>query len=323
MARAYQLLKERAREIFPLLVDAYHQKKGIFQYEGLFPELPIPKEIAWGGREHFNYWFFVTMADHSVRSMSHYREARKLYSKISQGEFPNIFQPEIAVALESERLKKALAAMCRGANNHPEEFKFNADRLLQQYGGNAQNVVDVSDIREAKERLQEFKRFGPGISGLYLLFLVKHNLVSYANEHLLEVKIDHHDVRGLHALGVLSLPEGEISDEEIIHPIASFLRDTCNELELRVIDLDSALWGLGVHGCGRRDEMWCQSVCVMYDLCNRRGMLGSYYKDGMLREGMFWARKGKSNIDQAILPIFQEKNLIQWSGVNHNGGRKR
>ena len=323
MARPYHLSKERAKEIFPELVDAYKKKKGIFQYEGLFPELPIPNEIQWGGKEHYNYWFFVTMADHSVRSMPHYREARRLYAEISNGNFPNIFQPEITVGLGKKTLEETLAVMCRGANNHPEHVKTNAEMLLQRYGGNAKNIVDVADVREAKERLQEFKRFGPGLSGLYLIFLIKHGLNNYANENLLEVKIDHHDIRGLHALGVLSLPEKDISDFEIIPPLAQFLREMCDELGLSVIDLDSALWGLGVHGCGRRDEMWCQSVCPMYDDCNRPKMLGSYYKTGRLREGGFWSKGGRANIEQRVLPIFQERNVISWSGVNHNGGRKK
>ncbi|MBS3134652.1 hypothetical protein J4214_05470 [Candidatus Woesearchaeota archaeon] len=68
----YELSYEKAREVIPILVNAYKNKKGLFGYNEIFPELPLPKNITWNSYDHFNWWFVTVLSDHSTSSVHTY-----------------------------------------------------------------------------------------------------------------------------------------------------------------------------------------------------------------------------------------------------------
>ncbi len=257
----YEFSDEAARRIFPKLVDAYKKREGIFSFNNIFPELPLPKGIKWGSYEHFNWWFVTVMSDHSVGSIEVYEKSRKLHDRISkEKDLPNIFDPRIAASLDTQIIYETLYRMCQGANNHPEELKTNSIRLVTEYDGNPINIFKgMKDVNEAKEVLMTFNRFADGLAGLYITFLVKYGLVKFDNSNDLLVKVEHHDIRLSEALGILK-SGGKIS-KEIAKPLSEFFRLMCSELGISIIDLDSALWALGRYGCSLKNELHCKGTC--------------------------------------------------------------
>lgn len=300
--KRYWFSHKIAENIFPQLVQAYHRKEGVFGLEGLFPEMPLPSGMEFGGYEHANWWFFTTMMDHSVKSMLHYQRSRQLYEAISKDGLPNIFDPREVIALDVRVVYDTLYRMCFGANNHPQRLKTNAERLVSEYDGNPLHIFkDIREIQKAKEMLMTFERFSDGTAGLYLTFLLQYGLVThFDNPQDILVKVDHHDIRGLHCLGVLRLGEGEISDGEIAVPAACFMKEKCKELGLPILDLDDALWALGVHGCFYRNPERCEILCPFDKVCDKENMLGSYYKDGTMREGVFWSGRNTRNTQERL-----------------------
>ena len=279
-----------AEKLLPELVEAYHSRSGIFRdRDKIFSEMPLPKGVEWESSEHFNWWFVTVMSDHAVKSRMHYPRSRLLYELIQEEGSPNIFNPDVASRLEFHVIKSRLDRMCYGANNHPKALRENSMRLVNEYDSNPKNLFSgVTDVREAKELLMTFNQFATGIAGLYLTFLVKYGLVRFDNPEDLLVKVDHHDIRIMEAIGILNLRGRDVTDEEVNAPLAEFMKRSCKKLGINVIDLDSVVWGLGVYGCSYKDPVRCEAGCPVYSFCDREGMLGSYYKDGVLRKDRFW-----------------------------------
>lgn len=309
---SFKFNKERAKEIFPRLIDHYKKRKYIYQFDGLFPEIPIPSTIQWGSEQHWNYWFIATMTDHAVVSRRHYPMVRAVYELISQvPEIPNIFDPKIAAELDLGMIKRVKNIMHCGANNHPAALKENSQRLVLDYASHPGNIFEdlKGDSIQSQEVLQTFRQFGEGVSGLYLTFLHKRGVYRFRNPEDIKVKIDHHDIRISEALGVLEIDGDSMGDEVIGKPLARFFCDISKELGIDVLDLDSALWALGAYGCSKTDEAWCLQTCSMYEECDRENMFGSYYMDGKLHRGQYWKRKRLSSREMFDGVVSPERRL--------------
>ena len=312
----YELSYEKAREVIPILVNAYKNKKGLFGYNEIFPELPLPKNITWNSYDHFNWWFVTVLSDHSTSSVHTYEKSRQLHDKIIKDNLPNIFDPKIVTSLDLECIDITLKKMCHGANNHPLALKDNSIRLVNEYDGNPKNIFDgVLDIRNAQSTLMTFKRFAESLTGLYLTYVVKYGLAKFENREELLVKVEHHDIRISEALGIIKTNHTKIPHDSISIKLSEFFRDMCIELNIDVIDLDSALWALGRYGCSLKDEMHCKSICSLYELCDRENMFGSYYKSGNMKKGEYWKRKPLQQILGFSQDEIKPKRLFDKSGI--------
>jgi hypothetical protein len=290
--RDFWFSHKAAEKILPQLLSDYKRGNGIFKYKDrMFPEMPLPNGISSGSSQHFNWWFVTTMTDHAVVSKDHYPRSKLLYETIQEEGSEDIFDPQVAADLSQSQTFNQLERMCFGANNHPDALINNSRRLRTEYGGNPQNLFKgVKDVGDAKELLTSFEQFGEGIAGLYLTFLIKYSLAEFDNPEEILVKVDHHDIRILESIGILRLRNGRnyVADDEITNPLAQFMVGTSKKLGLDVIDLDSALWGLGVYGCTTKDMDVCKAACPLNDYCDQDSMLGSYYKDGRMYKGKHW-----------------------------------
>ena len=145
----------------------------------------------------------------------------------------------------------------------------NAQKLLREYEGDPRNIIQGKTVEEALKSLREFKGFGPGISGMYLMEMNDRRIACPINSDELVFKIDRHKQAIPMQTGAVTLKDGntKIHHGILLKPLRKAYLESCKRQRLDNTTTDNALWVIGSEGCAKMDYSVCQTGCPLLDIC--------------------------------------------------------
>jgi len=149
---------------------------------------------------------------------------------------------------------------------YPSHFIYwerNAEKLLKDYKGDPLEIIS-SSLEKSLQKLQEFKGFGIKQAKMYLIFLLKYNIIKNS-EWIYEIgpAIDSHLIKISARCGIFDFKEG-IRIDRISKELDKLYSTVTKEEKLNSIVLDECIWVIGSKLCTN----YC-SLCPLTEICNR------------------------------------------------------
>jgi endonuclease III len=144
-----------------------------------------------------------------------------------------------------------------------QKFKYNADKLVGEYGGDPTRLIQGKEVEQAKKELMQFKGIGTGIANLYLTYLHERGIASPINYEELSLKVDVHKARIPLNTDVVIVNSSEIRYDRLVKRLEEAYKISAKRLGLDTYNLDSALWIIGSKVCTSQDYNQCISKCPL------------------------------------------------------------
>ena len=325
--------KERTKLVFSKLLEAYHNKVGIFSQspESLCPSYNLPNSLDCK-KDHSLFYFYSVLGDARVKSSVNYNKFKKLYERDKRYFNPEFLAeqnlPETNYELVEEGTLEYILGMEIGNPtpvNLARSIIMDSRILLEKYEGNPLKIFSgIDDVLKAHEKIKkEFRGYGPNLSSLLLTFYLKHKLVSFSNENALPPKVDFHDITLMFAFGVMKSKfkdmEFGIKRYNIDKLLQGFLSYVALENGYNIIELDNALWFLGSQVCTKFDWLECWNNCGVKEYCHTKpgSDLKKVKKNNIIIDKdyhiypLIEARiKNIGDLSDLFIPNFQDRTLL-------------
>lgn len=325
----------RLKEVALTVLDAYYSHQSLFNPEILgkvirAPEEPFVRLIKEYGQDINNgdyplhALFFLTMtlfADNSTNQLNRVAKPQ------SFRKYAWLFDPYIVSRQTNENIIKSATDYIGASYNKSAlpEWRHNAEVIAVNYCGSLRDFFAECDnkapeilriLTDKKQKKEGFRRFGPKLASLFLLWTVEYHLAELEGIEKIGIPVDFQVVRLAVQTGALKIPDypvhkGIVTDALI--PAFTRLAHTINREEgIWPQDLSKALWFVGHHCCNKHEH----SLCPLQGMCDRlisrspmddRGLIDPTDVGRFLnRRDVVSKRKREKQIQagQKILPLF-------------------
>lgn len=273
MTITYEVDKQAGADLANRLVSASENKTGIFQREGLVPELTYPKNVQQGTLEHGLYLIYGCQYDSLRQSVQVWNKVRTLAEK---GFFATLADRSV------EDVEASLIAfgIYPDYQSPAENMVACATKLREEYGGDPRKIFHKApDFETARMRLMEFKGFGRQKSVEAVKNFYRFGYTEWAQPDF-PPKIDRHAIRisignGVimaysdgHALSLENLRSGKVKQQSthrdrftrLLEPL---YREVCKEQGASPIIVDDAKYTVGSQVCTQNSFRACEHLCPL------------------------------------------------------------
>lgn len=259
----------RARLVVDKVQNAFKNGQGLLSETDDLVENQLPEGVEPLSKDHALFLFYTVANDHGVKSFRMYDRAKKLFLERRE-----IFNP-LWVVKNFEGLEDPVLVELTGGSlgaRYPRQaaktWYLNSTKLIKEYNGDPRELFrSTSDARELIKRIKEFRGYGPKIGGMLLRAAVGLGFSDVTGIEEVLVPVDIHDSRISFFTEILK-PEEEESNGKFdyytyVKQVQKILLDSCNQLGIKWLDTDRALWLIGSRGCVNKR---C-SACPLNDIC--------------------------------------------------------
>lgn len=265
---------QRLTDVCKKAYSAYENGSGIFRDKKRFlPEWNLPEELEHSPRRietkspelAANYLWLMALLEKRSQSRFNMKNGVRVYS---QRDKKWIFDPNEVIIRPLEEVRDVMSREFRYTMaGFAENLVHNDGVLVREYGGNAMNVIDGRSYEEARERLVGFKGVGPGISNLFIIYLMNRKVASVTDSEETCLKIDIHKSRIPANTGAIVPVNKRVRRDLLVPVLERAYNEICRENGFNSSELDAALWIIGSEGCAKMNYKRCVSFCPLEEIC--------------------------------------------------------
>lgn len=285
-------------------LEAYRNRSGFLKNVGDPPEKAFINLVKSYGQEHglktfaLHALFFVSttiFGDITTRQFATISAPERL-----QRYYAWLFKPEEVVQKRNSAVMESARRFTKlgGYNNTAiREWRHNARVIHEDFGGSLRNFFeahrnDAPEILKAligpekgKSKHPGFRRFGPKIAPLFLIWVDQYGLANLQN--ILEVPppVDVQIARVIIQTEGITLPGPTHNNVVLDRTLIPLLARLCKENGWHPKDVSAALWTIGSVGCKQRWHSSCPLGPLCTSLISTKGVTtdGKFYPDDIGR----------------------------------------
>ena len=214
--------------------------------------------------------FYSVANDHGVKSSLIYNRAKKLFLDHRDIFNPfwiteNFTDPEnpILVDLTGNKLG------ARYPRQAAKSWYLNTKQLIKIYKGDPRNLFQSApDAQILLKNIRAFRGYGAKIGGMLLRAIVGLGFSEVSGLEKVLVPVDIHDSRISFFTEILKPvekvpPNDKMNYNAYVSKVQQILLESCNELKIKWLNTDRALWLIGSRGCVKRRCI----ECPLKDIC--------------------------------------------------------
>ena len=265
---------ERLGEISERAYRAYVEGRGIFRHkEAFLPQWALPGDLEYDPQrtetkcpiQAGDYLFLLASLERRSLSKQNIKNGLKAWEDESKRW---IFSPESVVERTPEEIRESIIEGFQyHVNGFSDNFLYNNKILVGEFGGHARNIINNQTVEESRRRLMEFKGIASGIANLFIIYCTDRWVAHVQDPEEIMVKIDIHKGKIPVNTDAVTLVNGRIRRDLLVHPLEEAYLEICKEQGFNGGTLDAALWLIGSQICARRDFGRCVSLCPLEELC--------------------------------------------------------
>lgn len=271
----------RIVEVVTRALEAHRNRLGFLQNEGDPPEKVFIELVKGYGQEHgldtfaLHALFFVTptfFGDSTARQLNTLSDSTRLRRSAW------VFKPEEIVTKRKSSVVRAARRITKpgGYNSTAiNEWQHNARVIHENFGGDLRNFFaahgnDAPEIlkaligpRKGKAKHPGFRRFGPKIARLFLLWVDQYKLADLQDIREVGVPVDFQVARVTIQTKGIELAGPTHNHQVLDETLVPLYAKLCKENGWHPQEVSAALWTIGSVGCGYR----LHSSCPLEALC--------------------------------------------------------
>ena len=305
---------ERLKQVCLRAYRAYENGKGIFRHERtILPQYALPQDLEYDPQrmetkfpnQAGNYLWVLASMEKRSQTRQNIKNGRRVWAN---EETKWIFNPEKVVQRRLEDIRELLST---GFNylihDFPKNFLYNARVIVENFQGQASNIVHNQSVEEARKRLMELKGVGSGIANLYIIYCTDRAIASVLDPEKIRLKIDIHKSRVPTNTDAVIPSNGKVRRDVVAPILEESYLNVCREEGLNGGKLDAAIWIVGSQICVRKNHQSCLDLCPLERMCT-----SCVFEDDQKGNLVVYDEKGRrvetrKHVGQGELPLELEK----------------
>lgn len=274
---------ERLEEVVFRAIEGRRQNEGLFVEGYKPPELAFIELAKEYGKQTGNPSFALHALAQYITALFSDNSTLQLKRAAKPSDFEKykwLYEPKEVVNRSQEEVVSAATALVKPSQNAValEEWKHNSEVIVNKYEGDMKNFFAehnfeapklLEALTNSKNKVEGFRRYGPKIASLFLLWVDHYDLVGRKLTYMQHngIQVDFQIIRLCVQTGALKLDKPTHTTTVTSILIDAFqklcLKHCTDETGLTPEYISETLWFIGHRGCNEMDH----SRCPIEDMC--------------------------------------------------------
>ncbi|MAG07453.1 hypothetical protein CMI46_01395 [Candidatus Pacearchaeota archaeon] len=278
----FKIDRDRLKRVILAVHDSFSKREGFFSddYKRFLPQWSLPEEFEYNPQRTqprqklmaAKYLWTEAFFERRNQSAEIIKNARKVWDASDMRWF---FEPEEVVKRSEGRAENIIFydfryALTREAEEpNGKKYLDNAEKLVQEFGGDPRNLINGQTVDQARKNIMEFKGIGTGIANLYIEYLLDRRIASPLDPENAMTKVDIYKAKIPLNTDVILLENGhgEVRRDQVVEALEPSYRDCVKGLGFNMPTIGTALWLIGTRGCREKNFNVCKHCPLEESLC--------------------------------------------------------